>query len=95
MLSPGELQRLAFARVLFHKPKFVVMDEPVSAVGSGAGFELLQLLRRQGIAAIITCQADSVLVSQQELLFRKMIVMQDVDGRISDNTALSIEQTQP
>ena len=75
MLSPGELQRLAFARVLYHKPKLVVMDEPVNAVGTGAGFELLQLLKLQDIAAVVTCQVDSVLVSQQDHLFQQTIVL--------------------
>lgn len=64
MLSPGELQRLSFARVLFHRPMLAVMDEPVSAVGSQAGIDLLQLLQQSGIAAIITGQIDSPLADQ-------------------------------
>lgn len=64
MLSPGELQRLSFARVLFHCPMLAVMDEPVSAVGSQAGVDLLQLLQQSGIAAIVTGQVDSPLADQ-------------------------------
>lgn len=64
MLSPGELQRLSFARVLFHRPMLAVMDEPVSAVGSQAGIDLLHLLRQAGIAAVVTGQIDSMLADQ-------------------------------
>ncbi|KAL3160894.1 hypothetical protein ABBQ38_009286 [Trebouxia sp. C0009 RCD-2024] len=61
MLSPGELQRLSFARILFHRPMLAVMDEPVSAVGSSAGIDLLHQLQQSGIAAIATGQIDSPL----------------------------------
>ena len=64
MLSPGELQRLSFARVLFHRPILAVMDEPVSAVSGQAGIDLLQLLQQSGIAAIVTGQIDSPLADQ-------------------------------
>lgn len=58
VLSPGELQRLAVARLLYHRPLLAVMDEPVSAVGIHAGLHLLQLLQKNGITALVTGQAD-------------------------------------
>lgn len=58
VLSPGELQRLAVARLLYHRPLLAVMDEPVSAVGTLAGLHLLQLLQQHGITALVTGQAD-------------------------------------
>ena len=64
MLSPGELQRLSFARVLFHRPMLAVMDEPISSVGSSAGIDLLHQIQQSGIAAIITGQIDSPLADQ-------------------------------
>lgn len=62
-LSPGELQRLAFARVLFRKPRLAVLDEPVSAVSPSQGFHMLELLQKEGIAMICTAQLDSPHVS--------------------------------
>lgn len=46
-LSGGEVQRLALARLLFHKPEWVVMDEATSALDERAERELLSLLREK------------------------------------------------
>ena len=40
MLSPGEQQRVAFARVLLTKPKVVFLDESTSALDEGQEFAL-------------------------------------------------------
>jgi vitamin B12/bleomycin/antimicrobial peptide transport system ATP-binding/permease protein len=47
VLSPGEQQRIAFARVLLHKPQAVFMDEATSALDPGLEFTLYQLLRTE------------------------------------------------
>ncbi len=45
VLSPGEQQRIAFARVLLNKPKAVFLDEATSALDEGQEFALYHALR--------------------------------------------------
>ncbi|MBV8928229.1 MAG: ATP-binding cassette domain-containing protein, partial [Mycobacteriaceae bacterium] len=47
VLSPGEQQRIAFARVLLTKPKAVFLDEATSALDEGLELALYQLLRAE------------------------------------------------
>jgi putative ATP-binding cassette transporter len=47
VLSPGEQQRVAFARVLLAKPKAVFLDEATSALDEGQEFALYRALRAQ------------------------------------------------
>jgi vitamin B12/bleomycin/antimicrobial peptide transport system ATP-binding/permease protein len=55
VLSPGEQQRIAFARVLLTKPQAVFLDEATSALDEGLEFALYQVLR--------TALPDCVVVS--------------------------------
>jgi vitamin B12/bleomycin/antimicrobial peptide transport system ATP-binding/permease protein len=45
VLSPGEQQRVAFARILLTKPKAIFLDESTSALDPGLEFALYQLVR--------------------------------------------------
>jgi putative ATP-binding cassette transporter len=47
VLSPGEQQRVAFARILLTKPKAVFLDEATSALDEGLEFALYQMLRSE------------------------------------------------
>jgi putative ATP-binding cassette transporter len=47
VLSPGEQQRIAFARVLLAEPKVVFLDEATSALDEGQEFALYRALRSQ------------------------------------------------
>jgi putative ATP-binding cassette transporter len=47
VLSPGEQQRIAFARVLLTRPEAVFLDEPTSALDEGLEFALYELLRTE------------------------------------------------
>ncbi|WP_305071295.1 ABC transporter ATP-binding protein/permease [Mycobacterium sp. IDR2000157661] len=55
VLSPGEQQRIAFARILLTEPKAVFLDESTSALDEGVEFLLYQLVR--------TRLPDTILVS--------------------------------
>jgi putative ATP-binding cassette transporter len=47
VLSPGEQQRIAFARILLTKPKAVFLDESTSALDEGLEYALYQMLRSE------------------------------------------------
>jgi putative ATP-binding cassette transporter len=47
VLSPGEQQRIAFARVLLTRPKAVFLDEATSALDEGLEMLLYQLVRTE------------------------------------------------
>lgn len=47
ILSVGEQQRLAFARVLFNRPQVVFLDESTSAMDEGLEHALYALLRTE------------------------------------------------
>lgn len=47
VLSPGEQQRIAFARVLLQKPKVLFLDESTSAVDESQEFRLYRLVRER------------------------------------------------
>lgn len=47
VLSPGEQQRIAFARILLTKPKAVFLDESTSALDEGLEFLLYSLVRTE------------------------------------------------
>ena len=55
VLSPGEQQRIAFARVLLTKPRVVFLDEATSALDEPLEFMIYSLIRRE--------LPDTVLVS--------------------------------
>jgi ABC-type glutathione transport system ATPase component len=52
VLSPGELQRIAFARVLLHRPALAVLDEATSALPAAAAVELYRQLVGAGVSFV-------------------------------------------
>jgi putative ATP-binding cassette transporter len=45
LLSGGEQQRLAFARVLLHPPDILIMDEPTSSLDELSQFKMMEYMR--------------------------------------------------
>ena len=52
-LSPGELQRIAFARILISRPNLVLLDEATSALDEETEAHLYNLIRRELPESII------------------------------------------
>jgi len=52
VLSPGELQRLTFARVLLHRPALLILDEATSALPDEAAAGLYKQLQAAGISFV-------------------------------------------
>jgi putative ATP-binding cassette transporter len=55
ILSGGEKQRLAFARILLHRPNIVVLDEATSALDPASQDQMMELLTRElGATTIVS-----------------------------------------
>jgi putative ATP-binding cassette transporter len=65
VLSPGEQQRIAFARVLLTKPSTVFLDEATSSLDSGLELALYELLRRELPDTIVVSVGHRSAVEQQ------------------------------
>lgn len=59
-LSPGEIQRLSFARLCYQKPKLVVLDEPTSSLGCEEEKLLYQACSRREITVITVGHRESL-----------------------------------
>ncbi|MFC6009719.1 ABC transporter ATP-binding protein/permease [Nocardia lasii] len=64
ILSPGEQQRLAFARILLARPKVVFLDEATSAVDEGLEYSLYKLIRTEVPDTIVVSVAHRSTVDQ-------------------------------
>ena len=68
LLSAGEQQRLAFARVLVHHPRIVLLDEATSALDHRSEAALYRRLRTDGITLVSVAHRASVLLYHSQVL---------------------------
>ncbi|KAI8335836.1 ATP-binding cassette sub-family D member 4-like protein [Chlamydoabsidia padenii] len=68
LLSPGEQQRLVYARILFWKPRFAVLDEATSAMDGDTESHLYQLAQNMGITLISVSHHLNVIQYHQRKL---------------------------
>ncbi|QPG74193.1 hypothetical protein FOA43_001517 [Brettanomyces nanus] len=68
LLSGGERQKIAFARILFHHKPFVVMDEPTSAISYDSEDMLFELMRKKSFTFITITNRDSLIKYHDYLL---------------------------
>jgi len=64
VLSPGEQQRIAFARILLREPRAVFLDEATSAVDEGQEYALYRLLRTRLPDCIVVSVTHRTTVEQ-------------------------------
>jgi putative ATP-binding cassette transporter len=72
-LSGGEKQRLAFARILLHRPDIIVLDEATGALDSQSERELMKLLSREFEHATVVSVGHR---SELEALHGRRILLQ-------------------
>lgn len=67
-LSGGEQQRIGFARLLYHAPKYAFMDESTSALDVDLEEKCMHMCREAGITCISVAHRPSLLKYHQQLL---------------------------
>ncbi|MFZ6658949.1 ABC transporter ATP-binding protein/permease [Undibacterium sp. TJN19] len=68
LLSVGEQQRMAFARILVHAPSIVILDEATSALDSANESALYARLRESGVTLISIAHRPAVLKHHTHVL---------------------------
>lgn len=71
VLSLGEQQRVAFARLFLRRPKFVFLDEATSALDEDNQRSIYELIRRSGIGFISVGHRETLVPFHQRVLHLK------------------------
>jgi vitamin B12/bleomycin/antimicrobial peptide transport system ATP-binding/permease protein len=81
VLSPGEQQRIGFARVLLVRPKAVFLDEATSALDEGLEFALYELLHAELPDTVVVSVGHSHAVEQHHQ--RNLALLGNGDWRLT------------
>jgi putative ATP-binding cassette transporter len=88
VLSPGEQQRIAFARILLTKPKVIFLDEATSALDEGLEYMLYQLVRTELPETIVVSVSHRSTVEQHHTHILELLGEGDWRfGRMDDDAA--------
>jgi putative ATP-binding cassette transporter len=68
MLSPGEQQRLSFARLILNRPRYALLDEATAALDLANEARLYQLLRSMEITFVSVSHSASVAEYHQQII---------------------------
>jgi len=82
VLSPGEQQRIAFARILLTKPKAVFLDESTSALDEGLEMMLYKLVRTELPDTILVSVSHRKTVEQHHN--KELRLLGDGEWRLTD-----------
>ncbi|CAJ1452357.1 unnamed protein product [Effrenium voratum] len=67
-LSLSEQQRLGIARVLYHRPRYAILDECTSAVSKDLENWLFQAVNELGISCVTICHRPALLEQHHQML---------------------------
>jgi ABC-type uncharacterized transport system fused permease/ATPase subunit len=68
VLSPGEQQRIGFARVLYHKPKYAILDEATASLDQANEDIMYRQCKESGITFISVAHRSSIQKYHQQML---------------------------
>lgn len=67
-LSPGEMQRICFLRVLYHQPQFVLLDEATSALSLDVEEQLYKACLKHNITLVSVGHRETLMKYHNSLL---------------------------
>jgi putative ABC transport system ATP-binding protein len=84
-LSGGEVQRVAVARALAHRPKLLLADEPTASLDSATGTSLIRLMfelgRESGCTMVLSTHDSEVMALADQCLHIRDGMLQEHPGQ--------------